>query len=143
MLSLQVKKATEAAQKLCHCSNKCSKISVVKVGEGLFRIYGRNVFIRVSFPFFFVIKLGNILGKICKILDYFQLLKGQHMMVRVGGGWETLDHFLIRHDPCQVRNFSRENTPTPLKNNSKHASTGFLHITSKYRSTPTTPLSTR
>jgi len=22
-------------------------------------------------------------------------------MVRVGGGWDTLEHFLSRHDPCQ------------------------------------------
>lgn len=33
----------------------------------------------------------------------FQLLKGRHMMVRVGGGWDTLEHFLSRHEPCQVR----------------------------------------
>lgn len=32
-----------------------------------------------------------------------QLLKGRHMMVRVGGGWDTLEHFLSRHEPCQVR----------------------------------------
>lgn len=25
------------------------------------------------------------------------------MMVRVGGGWDTLEHFLSRHEPCQVR----------------------------------------
>lgn len=25
------------------------------------------------------------------------------MMVRVGGGWDTLDNFLKRHDPCQVK----------------------------------------
>lgn len=24
-------------------------------------------------------------------------------MVRVGGGWDTLEHFLSRHEPCQVR----------------------------------------
>lgn len=33
----------------------------------------------------------------------WQLLKGRHMMVRVGGGWDTLEHFLSRHEPCQVR----------------------------------------
>ncbi|KOB68266.1 putative growth arrest-specific 2, partial [Operophtera brumata] len=50
---------------------------VKKVGEGRYNIAGRNVFIR--------------------------LLKGRHMMVRVGGGWDTLEHFLSRHEPCQVR----------------------------------------
>lgn len=38
----------------------------------------------------------------CEII-LFQLLKGRHMMVRVGGGWDTLEHFLSRHEPCQVR----------------------------------------
>lgn len=23
-------------------------------------------------------------------------------MVRVGGGWDTLDHFLLKHDPCRI-----------------------------------------
>ena len=40
-----------------------------------------------------------------------QLLKGRHMMVRVGGGWDTLEHFLQRHDPCQARTVSRPSTP--------------------------------
>lgn len=30
------------------------------------------------------------------------------MMVRVGGGWDTLEHFLTRHDPCQVRVISSQ-----------------------------------
>lgn len=63
-----------------------------------------------------------------------QLLKGRHMMVRVGGGWDTLEHFLTRLDPCQVRVLSRESTPPP--HNAKH-SNNFLHIRAKYRSPPT------
>ena len=23
-------------------------------------------------------------------------------MVRVGGGWDTLNHFLLKHDPCRI-----------------------------------------
>lgn len=23
-------------------------------------------------------------------------------MVRIGGGWDTLDHFLLKHDPCRL-----------------------------------------
>ena len=30
-------------------------------------------------------------------------------MVRVGGGWDTLDHFLLKHDPCRVKGTSRGN----------------------------------
>lgn len=114
-LDRKVRRATEAVQRLCQCpSNKCSKLKVRKVGEGRYHIAGRNVFIR--------------------------LLKGRHMMVRVGGGWDTLEHFLARHDPCQVRVLSRESTPPPHNNNNnnnnKH-SNNFLHIRAKYRSTPT------
>ena len=24
-------------------------------------------------------------------------------MVRVGGGWDTLDHFIAKHDPCRMK----------------------------------------
>ncbi|XP_071559269.1 growth arrest-specific protein 2 isoform X1 [Temnothorax nylanderi] len=110
-LDRKVRRATEAVQRLCQCpSNKCSKLKVRKVGEGRYHIAGRNVFIR--------------------------LLKGRHMMVRVGGGWDTLEHFLARHDPCQVRVLSREGTPPPARG-TKHDS--FLHIRAKYRSPPSEP----
>jgi hypothetical protein len=47
-LCLQVRRATEAIQRLCQCpSEKCSKLNVRKVGEGRYHIAGRNVFIRV------------------------------------------------------------------------------------------------
>ncbi|EFN83568.1 Growth arrest-specific protein 2 [Harpegnathos saltator] len=114
-LDRKVRRATEAVQRLCQCpSEKCSKLKVRKVGEGRYHIAGRNVFIR--------------------------LLKGRHMMVRVGGGWDTLEHFLARHDPCQVRVLNRESTPPPAHGN-KHDS--FLHIRAKYRSPPSEPTSRR
>lgn len=110
-LDRKVRRATEAIQRLCQCpSGKCSKLKVRKVGEGRYHIAGRNVFIR--------------------------LLKGRHMMVRVGGGWDTLEHFLARHDPCQVRVLNRESTPPPARG-TKHDS--FLHIRAKYRSPPLEP----
>ena len=44
----QVRRATEAVQRLCQCpSERCSKLKVRKVGEGRYHIAGRNVFIRV------------------------------------------------------------------------------------------------
>jgi len=89
-LDRKVQHVTRVAQKSCHCSDgKCDKLKVKKVGEGKYNIAGRNVFVR--------------------------LLKGRHMMVRVGGGWDTLEHFLQRHDPCQVRGgvVSRAASPLP------------------------------
>lgn len=106
-LDRRVQHATRLMQRNCNCANgKCSKLNVKKVGEGKYNIAGRNVFIR--------------------------LLKGRHMMVRVGGGWDTLDHFLLRHDPCQVKVVSRESlTPDRPANSPK-----YLHIRAKYRSPP-------
>ena len=31
-----------------------------------------------------------------------QILRN-HVMVRVGGGWDTLQHYLDKHDPCRCR----------------------------------------
>jgi len=107
-LDRKVQQATRLMQKNCNCSNaKCSKLSVKKVGEGKYNIAGRNVFVR--------------------------LLKGRHMMVRVGGGWDTLDHFLLRHDPCQVKIVSRDKESKKLINTPTSASK-FLHIRAKYHS---------
>lgn len=57
------------------------------------------------------------------------------MMVRVGGGWDTLDHFLLRHDPCQVKVMSREGTPERPPS----AQDKYLHIRAKYKASPVTP----
>ena len=38
---------------------------------------------------------------------YSQLLKDRHLMVRVGGGWDTLQHYLAMHDPCKVKEFEQ------------------------------------
>nr|XP_024214775.1 growth arrest-specific protein 2 [Halyomorpha halys] len=87
---LKVKYVTKAALRQCRCiGSKCDKLKVRKVGEGRYNIFGRNVFVR--------------------------LLKGRHMMVRVGGGWDTLEHFMQRHDPCQGRIGSRPSTPAAGK----------------------------
>ena len=37
-------------------------------------------------------------------------------MVRVGGGWDTLEHFLDKHDPCRCGN--KGNTRSFIKKNS-------------------------
>ncbi|CAB3382117.1 Hypothetical predicted protein [Cloeon dipterum] len=143
-LDRKVEQAATEARRQCRCedeagappdadgkSPKCAdKLKVRRLGGGKYNIAGRNVFVR--------------------------LLKGRHMMVRVGGGWDTLEHFLQRHDPCQVRVLgrgdssagnSRSNSRSSginrlgLSNSSRHStpaspSEGFLHIRAKYRSPP-------
>ncbi|MGH0116500.1 UNVERIFIED_CONTAM: hypothetical protein FKN15_009633, partial [Acipenser sinensis] len=34
------------------------------------------------------------------------MLHGKHVMVRVGGGWDTLQGFLLKYDPCRVLQFT-------------------------------------
>ncbi|XP_045489391.1 GAS2-like protein 3 isoform X1 [Pieris rapae] len=100
-LDKRVQSITRLLERGCRCgSGKCSRLlKVKKVGEGRYNIAGRNVFIR--------------------------LLKGRHMMVRVGGGWDTLEHFLSRHEPCQVRLVTPGRrdllplAPTPASNTAK------------------------
>ncbi|XP_072382037.1 growth arrest-specific protein 2-like isoform X2 [Diabrotica undecimpunctata] len=104
-LDRKVQLAARLMQKNCNCSSgRCEKLKIRKVGEGKYNIAGKNVFVR--------------------------LLKGRHMMVRVGGGWDTLDHFLLRHDPCQVKVVSRESQDRPS------SASKYLHIRAKYRSPP-------
>ena len=72
-------------------------------------------------------------------------------MVRVGGGWDTLEHYLERHDPCRVyrvvdgqcrrimsadveklrRGSVMVDTPA---NRAKSANPGFLVFGSRYKS---------
>ncbi len=49
----------------------------------------------LAFPIFF-------LKKIAPSFFPFQILRN-HVMVRVGGGWDTLQHYLYKHDPCRCR----------------------------------------
>ena len=59
----------------CSCP---SKFPMIKVADGKYRI-------------------GDT-----KVLIFVRILRN-HVMVRVGGGWDTLGHYLDRHDPCRCR----------------------------------------
>jgi len=76
----------------CTCAKK---FPVVKIGEGRYRIGNTNnvVFIRI---------LRN------------------HIMVRVGGGWDTLENYLNKHDPC--RNYVDLNSSSSVSVNSNSGS---------------------
>ncbi|KAL0267350.1 UNVERIFIED_CONTAM: hypothetical protein PYX00_009642 [Menopon gallinae] len=41
-----------------------------------------------------------------KVLIFVRILRS-HVMVRVGGGWDTLSHYLDKHDPCRCRSGHR------------------------------------
>ncbi|XP_015233939.1 PREDICTED: GAS2-like protein 3 isoform X1 [Cyprinodon variegatus] len=61
----------------CSCSNK---FSLEYLSEGRYRLGDKTIFIR--------------------------MLRGKHVMVRVGGGWDTLRGFLMKHDPLRVLQFT-------------------------------------
>lgn len=95
-------------------SKKCKCQEYVnKISEGVYNVFGKRVFIR--------------------------LLHGKHLMVRVGGGWDTFENYLLHHDPIQVFEFHQEgkqgNTVAEAKQGFKPgAYNGYLVIRSKYKS---------
>ncbi|KAG8187910.1 hypothetical protein JTE90_002925 [Oedothorax gibbosus] len=48
-----------------------------------------------------------------KVLIFVRILR-THVMVRVGGGWDTLEHYLDKHDPCRCRSGHRLATSAKL-----------------------------
>uniref|UniRef100_A0A4X2LIF1 Growth arrest specific 2 like 2 n=1 Tax=Vombatus ursinus TaxID=29139 RepID=A0A4X2LIF1_VOMUR len=84
------------ARQACHFKNldqmvqnlvsRCTcpvQFSMIKVSEGKYRVGDSNTLI-------FVRILRN------------------HVMVRVGGGWDTLGHYLDKHDPCRCTSLSHK-----------------------------------
>ncbi|XP_041727252.2 GAS2-like protein 3 [Coregonus clupeaformis] len=61
----------------CNCSQR---VSIEYLSEGRYRLGDKTLFIR--------------------------MLHGKHVMVRVGGGWDTLRGFLLKYDPGRVLQFT-------------------------------------
>ena len=59
----------------------------------------------------------------------FQFLKNRHLMVRVGGSWDTLENYLIHHRPVEVFEHKRLVVGEPRDIGNK-----YLYFKSKYRS---------
>ncbi|XP_007105622.2 GAS2-like protein 2 isoform X1 [Physeter macrocephalus] len=59
------------------------QFSMVKVSEGKYRVGDSNTLI------------------------FIRILRN-HVMVRVGGGWDTLGHYLDKHDPCRCTSLSHK-----------------------------------
>ncbi|XP_022245439.1 uncharacterized protein LOC111086536, partial [Limulus polyphemus] len=45
---------------------------------------------------------------------YLLKILRNHVMVRVGGGWDTLEHYLDKHDPCRCKSGHRFSTSAKL-----------------------------
>ncbi|KAG8451706.1 hypothetical protein GDO86_003772 [Hymenochirus boettgeri] len=73
-------------QMVQHLVSRCTcpvQFSMIKVSEGKYKVGESNTLI-------FVRILRN------------------HVMVRVGGGWDTLEHYLDKHDPCRCTSLSHK-----------------------------------
>ncbi|XP_041354342.1 growth arrest-specific protein 2-like [Gigantopelta aegis] len=79
---------------------------VKRIREGMYSIFKKTIFIR--------------------------LLNDKHLMVRVGGGWDTLEHYLLHHNPHQVFVFSHSNSEDNILHNV--GGDHFLYIKAKYKS---------
>ncbi|KAM4723187.1 growth arrest-specific protein 2 [Rhinophrynus dorsalis] len=73
-----------------------------------------------------------------KLLDD-AMLHNKHVMVRVGGGWETFAGYLLKHDPCRMLQISRVDGKTsPVQNKSPNikdlSPDTYLVVSANYKS---------
>uniref|UniRef100_A0A182MNX3 GAR domain-containing protein n=1 Tax=Anopheles culicifacies TaxID=139723 RepID=A0A182MNX3_9DIPT len=61
-----------------------------------------------------------------KVLIFVRILRS-HVMVRVGGGWDTLAHYLDKHDPCRCRSQHRSSASARLITKTNNANGIELH----------------
>ncbi|NXK38287.1 GA2L2 protein, partial [Piprites chloris] len=78
-------------QMVQHLVSRCTcpvQFPMVKVSEGKYRVGGSDTLI------------------------FVRILR-EHVMVRVGGGWDTLEHYLDKHDPCRCTSLSHKQARSP------------------------------
>ncbi|XP_071353000.1 growth arrest-specific protein 2 isoform X1 [Trachinotus anak] len=94
----------------CRCPNK---FCVERQSQGRYRVGEKMLFIR--------------------------MLHNKHVMVRVGGGWETFESYLLKHDPCRMLQISRvEGKTSPVSGKSPNIKDltpdSYLVVAAHYRS---------
>uniref|UniRef100_A0A4W5RFS1 GAR domain-containing protein n=1 Tax=Hucho hucho TaxID=62062 RepID=A0A4W5RFS1_9TELE len=64
------------------------------------------------------------------------MLHNKHVMVRVGGGWETFESYLLKHDPCRMLQISRvEGKTSSMSSNTKDLTPdSYLVVAAHHRS---------
>lgn len=93
----KVSKATNIDAEVARLAAKYN-VRIEKIKEGRYIVDGKiNIFVRI---------LRN------------------HVMVRVGGGWDTLEHFISRHDPNKIGRIMTS-TPQPCAHHHHHQLAGM------------------
>uniref|UniRef100_A0A8C8RH81 Growth arrest specific 2 like 1 n=1 Tax=Pelusios castaneus TaxID=367368 RepID=A0A8C8RH81_9SAUR len=113
----------ELVREILGCCTCPSQFPMVKVSEGKYKVGDSNALI------------------------FVRVLRS-HVMVRVGGGWDTLEHYLDKHDPCRCASlshrvsqaralgFSLQKAASPGSSPSPKASWAVTRIVSISRSLP-------
>ncbi|KAM5319570.1 growth arrest-specific protein 2 isoform 1-T4 [Glossophaga mutica] len=92
----------------CKCP---SKFCVERLSQGRYRVGEKILFIRGLHGCYYV--------STAKAKQTFKMLHNKHVMVRVGGGWETFAGYLLKHDPCRMLQISRVDGKTsPIQSKS-------------------------
>ncbi|XP_034647169.1 GAS2-like protein 1 isoform X1 [Trachemys scripta elegans] len=76
-----LKNLDELVREILGCCTCPSQFPMIKVSEGKYKVGDSNALI------------------------FVRVLRS-HVMVRVGGGWDTLEHYLDKHDPCRCASLS-------------------------------------
>ncbi|XP_015909292.1 GAS2-like protein pickled eggs [Parasteatoda tepidariorum] len=116
-------------ERVAELLNRCScpaQFPMIRVGDGKYRI-------------------GET-----QLLIFVRILRN-HVMVRVGGGWDTLEHYLDKHDPCRCKSGRRisVNRVSPSNSGSiqvhlnSHRPSSGTPSSSRSSSVPTSPPSRR
>ncbi|XP_007643714.1 growth arrest-specific protein 2 isoform X1 [Cricetulus griseus] len=80
----------------CKCP---TKFCVERLSQGRYRVGEKILFIRGLHSCAYV--------STAKAKQTLKMLHNKHVMVRVGGGWETFAGYLLKHDPCRMLQISR------------------------------------
>ncbi|NXR20789.1 GA2L2 protein, partial [Cinclus mexicanus] len=73
----------QMVQHLVSCCTCPVQFPMIKISEGKYRVGDSDTLI------------------------FVRILR-EHVMVRVGGGWDTLEHYLDKHDPCRCTSLSHK-----------------------------------
>ncbi|CAH2295000.1 GAS2 1 [Pelobates cultripes] len=85
-----LKNLDELVREILGCCRCPSQFPMIKISEGKYQVGDSNALI------------------------FVRVLRS-HVMVRVGGGWDTLEHYLDKHDPCRCQAVShRVQTSRPV-----------------------------
>ncbi|KTG43211.1 hypothetical protein cypCar_00009689 [Cyprinus carpio] len=110
----------------CSCP---SQFPMTKVSEGKYKVGDSSalIFIRqMEFSNAKTLKSFVATGKCYLILLQKNVLR-THVMVRVGGGWDTLEHYLDKHDPCRCAAFAHRYQQAKASGQGPHSKSSSAH----------------